>query len=195
MLPKKRLRTKAVWYLLIVRYRAVISVSCGFVGRLMRRGVPAFCLGVCLSLPASGATLNAVKGQVLVSQGDGFHRVVSATNVREGDLVMANPGGSAKLVYPGGCVVEIKPETVVAVNDGSKCNRPLLLGNDCESSSDPNVQNRCRCRRDDDLSDDKDLRPLCGFVWWPVAVGAAIPVAGFLISTANDPGQQTGQHP
>ena len=71
--------------------------------------VAAFCLGVCLSLPASAATLDAVQGQVLINHGKGFQRVAPGTEAREGDLVMANPGGSAKLIYPGGCVTEIKP--------------------------------------------------------------------------------------
>jgi hypothetical protein len=144
-----------------------------------------FSLGVCLSLPASAATLNAVQGQVLINHGDGFQRVPSGAEAREGDLVMANPGGSAKLIYPGGCVVEVKPDTVVTVNDGSKCPQAMLLGDDCENSTDPNVRQRCRCRDPNDR-DDNDLRPRCGYVWWPVAVGVAIPLAGFLISAGNN---------
>jgi hypothetical protein len=127
-------------------------------------------IGVCLSLPASAATLNAVQGQVLINHGDGFQRVTSGAEAREGDLVMANPGGSAKLLYPGGCVTEVKPGSVVTVNDGSKCPQAMLVGNDCENSTDP--------------------RPRCGYIWWPVAVGVALPLAGFLISAGNnDPGR------
>jgi hypothetical protein len=147
--------------------------------------VAVLCICVCLSLPASAATLNAVQGQVLVNHGSGFQRAASGMDAREGDLVMANPGGSAKLIYPGGCVVEVKPGTVVTVNGGSKCPQAMLLGNDCENSTDPNVRQRCRCR-------DNDLRPICGYAWWPVALGAAIPLAGFLISTANEPGHHHG---
>ena len=79
------------------------------------------CVGVCLSLPASAATLNAVQGQILINHGNGFQHVANGAAAREGDLIMANPGSSAKLIYPGGCVTEIKPGTVVTVNDGSKC--------------------------------------------------------------------------
>lgn len=82
---------------------------------------------------------------------------------------MANPGGSAKLVYPGGCVTEIKPGCVVTVTDGPHCPKAMLLGE------------REDCKRDD--NDPKDLRPRCGFVWWPLAVGVALPVTGFLIRT------------
>ena len=57
---------------------------------------------------------------------DGFQRVANGAEAREGDLVMANPGGSAQLIYPGGCVTEIKPGTVITVNDGSKCPQPCF---------------------------------------------------------------------
>jgi hypothetical protein len=65
------------------------------------------CIGVCLSLPASAATLNAVQRQVLINHGNRFQRVASGAEAREGDLVVANPGSSAKLAYPGGCVTEV----------------------------------------------------------------------------------------
>ncbi len=131
-----------------------------------------FCMGVCLSLPASAATLDAIQGQVLINHGEGFQPAAAPTEAREGDLVMANPGGSAKLVYPGGCVTEVKPGRVVTVTDGSHCPKAMLLGND-------------DCKRDD--NDPKDLRPRCGgFAWVPLAVGVALPLTGFLISTADD---------
>ncbi len=145
----------------------------------------ALSLGVTLSLPASAATLASVQGQVLINHGNGFQRAETGVETHEGDLIVASPGGSAKLIYPGGCVTEVKPDTVVTVNDGTKCPQAALLGDDCANSTDPNVRERCRCR-DRDSNDDKDLRPRCGVVWWPLAVGAAIPLAGFLISTNTD---------
>jgi len=149
-----------------------------------------FCVGVCLTLPASAAKLDAIQGQVLINHGEGFRPAAAATEAREGDLVMANPGGSAKLVYPGGCVTEIKPGRVVTVGDGSHCPKAMLLGNDdCDRYADPYERDRCRCRSEDegDNYDGKHLRPRCGgFVWWPLAVGAALPLAGFIISVADD---------
>jgi hypothetical protein len=68
----------------------------------------------------SAATIDAIEGQVLINHGEGFQRVVAATEAREGDLVMANPGGSAKLIYPGGCAIEIQPGSVITVGDGSQ---------------------------------------------------------------------------
>jgi hypothetical protein len=142
-------------------------------------------IGVCLSLPASAATLNAVEGQVLINHGNGFQRVASGAEAREGDLLVANPGGSAKLIYPGGCVTEVKPGTVVTVDDGSKCPQAMLLSDDCEKSTDPDERERCRCRDRGESTDDKDLRPRCAFIWWPLAAGVAIPLTGFLISAGD----------
>lgn len=144
--------------------------------------VGALCLGVTLSLPASAATLNAIQGQVLINHGDGFQRVVASGAVaREGDLVMANPGGSANLVYPGGCVTQIKPGTVVTVNDGSKCPMPMLVGqaDACDNNPDPKERDRCWCwqHHDDPAIDRKDYRVRCGIVWWPWAAGAAVAAA------------------
>ena len=108
---------------------------------------------------------------MLINRGDGFQRVASGTEAREGDLVMANPGSSAKLVYPGGCVTEIKPGGVVTVTDGSSCPKAMLVGDGCENSSD---------RKD------------CGYVWWPLAVGAALPLTGFLISRSDTDNNNKG---
>src|SRR4029079_4157874 len=153
--------------------------------------VAVFCMGVCLSLPASAATLDAVEGKVLINHGKGFQPAATGTEARAGDLVMANPGGSAKLVYPGGCVTAIQAGRVITVNDGSKCPQPMLLGSDddCNKYTDPNDRDRCWCRRGRDNTDDKQLSaPRCGFIWWPVAAGVALPLAGFLISRENNGG-------
>ena len=53
---------------------------------------------------------------------------------------MANPGGGAKLIYPGGCVTEIKPGTVVTVTDGSKCPQAMLLGRRLRQIRGPRCQ-------------------------------------------------------
>ena len=34
---------------------------------------------------------------------------------------MASPGGYGKIVYPDGCIVEVKPGTVVVVQETSPC--------------------------------------------------------------------------
>jgi hypothetical protein len=135
------------------------------------------CVGVCLSLPASAATLNAVQGQVFVNHGKGFQQVASGAEAREGDLIMADPGASANLIYPGGCVTKIEAGNVVTVNDGSKCPKAMLLGEDaeCDQIPDPKERDRCWCKqhRDDPTLDRQSYRARCGVVWWPYAAGAA----------------------
>ena len=76
----------------------------------MKRGlylVPV--LALFSSLSASAATVEAVKGKVLINRGEGFQQTASGAQAKAGDLVMASAGGSAKLVYPGGCQIKVIP--------------------------------------------------------------------------------------
>ena len=57
------------------------------------------------SLPASAATVEAVRGKVLINRGEGFQQAASGAQANAGDLVMASAGASAKVVYEGGCQV------------------------------------------------------------------------------------------
>jgi len=38
-----------------------------------------------------------------------------------GDTIVANPGGSAQIVYPDGCVIEVLPGSVAVINAQSPC--------------------------------------------------------------------------
>ena len=76
--------------------------------------------------PAFAATVDSVKGKVLINRGDGFQPATSGTNANAGDLLMANAGGSAKLIYPGGCQVSIIPGRVVSVGKQPPCTAPVL---------------------------------------------------------------------
>ena len=77
-----------------------------------------------LTLPASAASIEAVKGKVLINHGEGFQQAASGAQANAGDLVMASAGGSAKLVYPGGCQVRVIPGTVVSVGKQPPCTAP-----------------------------------------------------------------------
>ena len=72
--------------------------------------------------------MDSVKGKVLINRGDGFQPATSGTNANAGDLLMANAGGSAKLIYPGGCQVSIIPGRVVSVGKQPPCTAPSLVG-------------------------------------------------------------------
>ncbi len=80
--------------------------------------------------PGFAATVDSVKGKVLINRGDGFQPATSGTNANAGDLLMANAGGSAKLIYPGGCQVSIIPGRVVSVGKQPPCTAQSLVGED-----------------------------------------------------------------
>lgn len=76
---------------------------------------------LCLSVPSLAATVQSVQGQVSVNAGTGYQLVRSGAAASPGAIVMANPGGSAQIVYPDGCVVRVDPGAVVTVQDRSPC--------------------------------------------------------------------------
>jgi hypothetical protein len=98
--------------------------------------------GQSLRLPVSVATVEAVKGQVSVNRGQGFEPVVTTTQVKSGDVVMARPHGQGKILYAGGCMVNVYPGAVVAVKKDQKesCKvakqKPMTLGPACDPSTD-----------------------------------------------------------
>ena len=81
-----------------------------------------------VGLPAFAATVESVKGKVLINRGDGFQQTASGAQAKAGDRLMADAGGSAKLVYPGGCQVKVVPGRVVSVGKQPPCTAPSLLG-------------------------------------------------------------------
>ena len=83
---------------------------------------------VFLSLPAFAATVDSVKGKVLISHGDGFQQVTSGTQAKAGDRLKAGPGGSAKLVYSDRCQISVVPGRVVSVGKQPPCTAPSLAG-------------------------------------------------------------------
>ena len=111
---------------------------------------------------------------------------------------MANPGGSAKLIYSGGCVTQIQPGTVTSVKDDAYCPRPMLVGEDedCDQYQDQKERDRCWCRkhRDDTTEDRQNYRARCGVVWWPyAAIGAGLAAGAVLIITNNNGGNDGGK--
>jgi hypothetical protein len=72
--------------------------------------------------PALAAVVSVVKGQVSVNRGDGYQPVIGKTGAWPADRVMASPNSSGEIVYEDGCVVEVKPGAVVAVQERSPCN-------------------------------------------------------------------------
>ncbi len=71
------------------------------------------------SVAAEAAMLDLIQGEVLVNRGGGYEDVNGPTELKPGDLVIANPGGSAQVVYADGSIVPVQPGTVVTVGESA----------------------------------------------------------------------------
>ena len=87
----------------------------------MRVAVAALFLFFYVAGQAFAATINATGGQVFISQGEGYRKVVGSTQAGPGARVVVNPGGSGQIVYSDGCVVEVAPGVVAVVAKHSPC--------------------------------------------------------------------------
>jgi len=76
----------------------------------------------CLAFsPGQAATLEFVQGKVMVNHGSGYRFVSGSVNLKPGDMIVADSGGSAQLFYDGGCTVLIEPGAVVTVAELPPC--------------------------------------------------------------------------
>lgn len=64
---------------------------------------------------AGAATLMPTAGEVMVNTGGGYKPVTSTVEVKAGDSILVNPGGSAQLAYGDCATYEINPGDVVYV--------------------------------------------------------------------------------
>lgn len=117
---------------------------------------------VCSAVGA--ATVQPLKGDVLVNRGNGYERVLGSSQAGVGDSVMARPGGSARVVYNDECSVTVRPGHVVAIAPVAPCKKT--------ASFDPNGTRM-----------NVGVAPGKGFVeparehhWLPYAIVAAIGV-------------------
>src|SRR5262245_22230360 len=89
-------------------------------------------MGVLAGLGAIGvaeaAVLQPLSGNVRVSHGGGYLAVRAATNVDPGDQVMVGPKGQARVVYPDGCAVDVKPGSVMVIGAESPCTKQAAAG-------------------------------------------------------------------
>ena len=70
---------------------------------------------------AYAATVNATKGQVLLNLGQGYNQLRGSREAGPGAIVVANPGGSAQVVYADGCSVTVTPGMVYTIAPQSPC--------------------------------------------------------------------------
>lgn len=83
---------------------------------------------------ALAATVHVTGGQVFLSHGEGYRRLVGSAQARPGDRVVANPGGAGQIVYADGCKVEVRPGTVAIVTKESPCGGSGTPGGGANSS-------------------------------------------------------------
>lgn len=84
--------------------------------------VGAFSLAMLLGFAAEAATLDVIKGGVLVSRGGSPYQLATKRiELRTGDSVLANPGGGARIVFSNGCAVPITPGMVFTVPEAPPC--------------------------------------------------------------------------
>ena len=87
--------------------------------------VAAFGLGVLVGAPSFAATVDPIQGQVSVNRGDGIFRPITGTvQATIGDVVIVAPNGAARIVYPDGCTIEVKPGDLATIGTLSPCKAP-----------------------------------------------------------------------
>jgi hypothetical protein len=82
--------------------------------------VGAMIAGPALAADVSVAQLGAVQGSVMVSQG-GKMVAASTASLKAGDRVVASANGSASVKFADGCVVSVKPASMITVGAKSPC--------------------------------------------------------------------------
>jgi hypothetical protein len=75
--------------------------------KLRKLALLAACAVLSAPYVANAAVVASVSGDVLVSKGDGFAPISSATELAPGGRVLVRPGGLAMITYPSDCAVRV----------------------------------------------------------------------------------------
>jgi len=79
--------------------------------------------------PLQVASLGPVTGKVMINKGKGFITAREGTVLAPGDRVIALNGSAAAIVYPNGCVAEMRENSLLAVDKRTQCStRPVSTG-------------------------------------------------------------------
>ena len=85
--------------------------------------------GAQTTAPLQIASLGPVTGKVMVNKGKGFVAARQGTALAPGDRVIALNGSAAAIVYPDGCVSELRENSLLAVDKRTQCStRPISTG-------------------------------------------------------------------
>ena len=93
----------------------------------MRSHLGTFSLGCFLLVGSSSwaATLEPVRGDLWINQGQGFQPVNGPVDANIGDSIMVSPGGAAMVVYADGCRDNVQPGEVTTITQSSPCTNPF----------------------------------------------------------------------
>jgi hypothetical protein len=83
--------------------------------------------GLAANSVAHAALLEPVRGSIRLNHGEGYLAVHGVTDVNPGDQVMVGPKGQARLVYPDGCKVSLKPGPITVIGEKSPCTTQTTL--------------------------------------------------------------------
>jgi hypothetical protein len=76
---------------------------------------------VLLVSTASAATVRKERGVVSINRGHGYEPVSDAREGKPGDLVVASPAGKGTIIYSDGCEINVEPNDVTYIQQGSPC--------------------------------------------------------------------------
>ena len=72
------------------------------------------------SAAGASASLDSIRGQVMVNQGAGYTAGAGAS-LKAGDRVLAMSDGSARVRYADGCVISLAPKAMATIGAQSPC--------------------------------------------------------------------------
>lgn len=90
---------------------------------LSRAGLSAASLLVTISM-AQAASVTLIRGEALVSRGDGYEALKGPAVVDAGDIVVPSPGSSVKVTFSNGCDVFLGGGMVFSVPEVPPCGGP-----------------------------------------------------------------------
>ena len=86
-----------------------------------RFGAVPLVMSLILGSAAHAVTIKVTEGELFISRGNGYERVVGTAQVRVGDSIMAGEFGVGQITYANGCAITVRPGTVVAIESQASC--------------------------------------------------------------------------
>jgi hypothetical protein len=85
------------------------------------RALIAAVASVALLPSVHAAKIVPLQGEIRVTSGAGFQRIVGAVELKPGDAAIAMPSAQASLIYDDGCTIDLVPGMVAWIEPTSPC--------------------------------------------------------------------------